>query len=184
MAYFCSVGLYTYICGFLKRWRVLCTRELAIPHAANAVVCVALFLLHWINLYNVNAFLLLRLSIYRFPSSPFHSQPRRTRNSPKSEAAPCIFIILIAVYSCFVCVFLCVCHTSALSSLCCIEGGNACMYFFSSCVHCPLIFGVESDLLTSIRYDKMLKDAEYFQRWYRPHNKRLFKLLGRPMPWA
>lgn len=34
-----------------------------------------------------------------------------------------------------------------------------------------------------IRYDKMLKDEQYFRDWYRPHNQRLFQLLGREMPW-
>ncbi|CAM9265904.1 unnamed protein product [Pylaiella littoralis] len=34
------------------------------------------------------------------------------------------------------------------------------------------------------RYDKMLEDKAALQEWYRPHNQRLYELLGREMPWA
>ncbi|CAM9125949.1 unnamed protein product [Ascophyllum nodosum] len=33
------------------------------------------------------------------------------------------------------------------------------------------------------KYEAMLEDEELFRDWYRPHNDRLFKLLGREMMW-
>ncbi|CAM9814712.1 unnamed protein product [Ectocarpus fasciculatus] len=33
------------------------------------------------------------------------------------------------------------------------------------------------------RYEKMLEDQRVLQEWYRPHNRRLYRLLGREMPW-
>ncbi|CAM9344154.1 unnamed protein product [Ectocarpus sp. 12 AP-2014] len=33
------------------------------------------------------------------------------------------------------------------------------------------------------RYQKMLEDQRVLQEWYRPHNERLYRLLGREMPW-
>ncbi|CAN0109099.1 unnamed protein product [Ectocarpus sp. 4 AP-2014] len=33
------------------------------------------------------------------------------------------------------------------------------------------------------RYQKMLGDQRVLQEWYRPHNERLYRLLGREMPW-
>ncbi|CBJ33641.1 conserved unknown protein [Ectocarpus siliculosus] len=41
----------------------------------------------------------------------------------------------------------------------------------------PDFFGEEG------RYDKMLEEEDLFREWYRPHNERLFKLLGRSMMW-
>ena len=33
------------------------------------------------------------------------------------------------------------------------------------------------------RYDAMIEEAELFREWYRPHNERLYKLLGREPMW-
>ncbi|CAN0005669.1 unnamed protein product [Scytosiphon promiscuus] len=33
------------------------------------------------------------------------------------------------------------------------------------------------------RYDRMLEDEQLFREWYRPHNQRLYELLGRTMQW-
>ncbi|CAM9434471.1 unnamed protein product [Laminaria digitata] len=33
------------------------------------------------------------------------------------------------------------------------------------------------------RYETMVEEAELFREWYRPHNERLYKLLGRELTW-
>eukprot|EP00903_Cladosiphon_okamuranus_P012420 g11638.t1 len=33
------------------------------------------------------------------------------------------------------------------------------------------------------RYDQMEKEKDLFREWYRPHNQRLFELLGQELPW-
>ncbi|CAM9593351.1 unnamed protein product [Laminaria digitata] len=33
------------------------------------------------------------------------------------------------------------------------------------------------------RYEKMIEEAELFREWYRPHNERLYELLGREPMW-
>eukprot|EP00752_Nemacystus_decipiens_P002736 g2555.t1 len=33
------------------------------------------------------------------------------------------------------------------------------------------------------RYGKMLKDEALFREWYRPHNQRLYALIGRDLGW-
>lgn len=35
----------------------------------------------------------------------------------------------------------------------------------------------------TFRYEKMTEEAELFRAWYRPHNERLYKLLGREPMW-
>lgn len=33
------------------------------------------------------------------------------------------------------------------------------------------------------RYETMLREEELLREWYRPHNERLYKLLGRDLMW-
>lgn len=62
-----------------------------------------------------------------------------------------------------------------------VEGSRACMVHYAESL--PTDVENSLDLQSRHRYDKMREDEKIFRDWYRPHNRRLARLLGRELPW-